>query len=132
MARVTGLGGVFFEAEDPDAMKRWYAEHLGIEPDPQGYVSFLWRSADEPEVVGRTVWAPFEAGTSYFDPSDKGWMLNYRVDDLDGLLERLRAAGVETVGEIEEYEYGRFGWILDPEGNKVELWEPSESPGESE
>lgn len=124
MARVTGLGGVFFKAEDPEGMKAWYSDHLGIESDPGGYVSFLWRPMDEPAKVGRTAWSPFAADTGYFEPSHKQWMLNYRVDDLEGLLDRLRAAGVEVVGEVEEYEYGRFGWIVDPEGNKVELWEP--------
>ncbi len=130
MARVTGLGGVFFKAEDPEAMKAWYRDHLGIEPDPGGYVSFLWRPMDEPDRVARTAWSPFDADTGYFAPSEKPWMLNYRVDDLDALLDQLREAGVEVVGDVEEYEYGRFGWIVDPEGNKVELWEPPEEPAD--
>lgn len=128
MARVTGIGGVFFKAEDPEGMKAWYREHLGIQPDEQGFVSFFWRPMDDPDRAARTVWGPFDADTAYFDPSRKSWMLNYRVDDLEALLAELREVGVEVVGEVEEYEYGKFGWIVDPEGNKVELWEPPDEP----
>lgn len=124
--RITGVGGLFFEAEKPAELQAWYAEHLGIGSDAGGFINFMWRELDDPGRVGRTIWSAFPKDTEYFDPGGKPFMFNYRVDDLEALLERLQAEGVETVGEIEEYEYGKFGWILDPEGTKVELWEPPE------
>lgn len=131
MASVTGIGGVFFKTDDPDATLAWYRDHLGIDPSDHGGWSFRWRLLDDPETAGRTQWAPFPASTDYFAPSDAPFMINYRVDDLDGLLDHLDAAGVERVGEVESYDYGRFAWILDPNGIKVELWEaPAESPPE--
>ncbi len=124
MARVTGIGGVFFKARDRAAMIAWYREHLGMEPSDFGSVAFHWAG----ERNGVTVWAPFEPDTRYFDPSTAPFMINYRVDDLDGLLAKLRAAGVTVDDKIEEYDYGRFGWIMDPEGNRLELWEPTDVP----
>jgi predicted enzyme related to lactoylglutathione lyase len=124
MRRVTGLGGVFFKCNDPATMKAWYRTHLGIESDPHGAM-FAWRDAEDPTKRCYTVWGPFSADTSYFRPSGKPFMFNDRVENLKELLNVLRKEGVEVVGEIEEYEYGKFGRIMDPEGNKIELWEPA-------
>jgi len=128
MASVTGIGGIFFKAEDPDATRAWYRDYLGIELSEYGGWSFQWRDVDAPNNLGRTEWGPFAADTDYFQPSDAAFMINYRVDDLDGLLERLEAAGIERIGAIESYSYGRFAWVLDPDGIKVELWEPAAAP----
>ncbi len=124
MKKVTGIGGVFFKAKEPVKLKSWYRDHLGIIPNPDGYVSFQWRDNDAPDRVGLTVWEVFPADTDYFEPSSKPFMINFRVENLDALLAELRAAGVQVDDRLEEYDYGRFGWILDPEGNRVELWEP--------
>ncbi|HEX6147548.1 MAG TPA: VOC family protein [Acidimicrobiia bacterium] len=121
MARVTGIGGVFFKAEDPKALQEWYVRHLGMAPDEDGYMVIRWGGDDR----GSTVWAPFPADTDYMGPSEKSWMVNYRVDDLDGLLSRLRAEGVAVDEATIEDANGRFGWCWDLEGNKVELWEPA-------
>lgn len=125
--RVTGLGGIFFKSKDPSALKRWYTDRLGIEHDRYGSV-FTWRSSDPPHGEGLTVWSPFTDDTTYFRPSGREFMINYRVEDLEWLLTELRKEGVTVVGEVEVYEYGKFGWILDPEGNKIELWEPVDGP----
>lgn len=125
MKRVTGLGGVFFKCEDPAAVRKWYAERLGIPSDDYG-LNFTWREAEQPERSGLTVLSPFSKGSTYFAPSEKPFMLNFRVENLPELIEQLRAEGVTVVGEIQEETYGKFGWILDPEGNKIELWEPAE------
>ena len=124
MRRVTGLGGIFFKASDPKATQAWYAEHLGVVPDTDGYVSFKWRERDEPERTGYTVWSPFKPDTDYFAPSERPFMVNFRVADLHALLAALRAEGVTVMDAIEESEFGKFGWILDPDGTKIELWEP--------
>ena len=121
--RVIGIGGVFFEADDPAALRAWYAEHLGMEVGPNGW-DFLWRERGEAGRPGRTVWNPFPRESDYFGPGEQQLMVNYIVDDLDALLERLRARGVEQVKPMEEYPYGRFAWVADGEGNRVELWEP--------
>jgi predicted enzyme related to lactoylglutathione lyase len=120
--RVTGIGGVFFKAEDPEKIKRWYEKHLGF-PYSQYGSSFEWRQKDK-DKPGFTAWAPFEMNTKYYDPSKKDFMFNYRVENLEELLKVLKEEGVEVVGEMETFEYGKFGWIMDPEGNKIELWEP--------
>jgi predicted enzyme related to lactoylglutathione lyase len=122
--RATGLGGVFFRARDPKALQAWYEEHLGLEPSPDGTVLLNWRHASEPDRPGTTVWAPFEADTDYFGAGDRQWMLNYRVDDLQAVLDGLRAEGVTVDERVEESEFGKFGWAVDPEGNRFELWEP--------
>lgn len=123
MQRVTGIGGIFFKADDPEKMYQWYETHLGIKRE-NGYVSFPWRGEKDPDEKGATVWSIFNRDTKYLDPSRATFMINYRVDDLDGLLEALRAAGVEIDPKREDQDYGRFAWITDPEGNRIELWEP--------
>jgi predicted enzyme related to lactoylglutathione lyase len=128
MKRVTGIGVIFFKTQDPEKLKAWYQEHLGLEPDSEGEaVVFKWRETEQPEAIGRTVWSPFPADTKYFAPSQSSFMINYRVVDLDRLLDQLRSEGVEVDERIEEYEYGRFAWIMDREGNRIELWEPPEA-----
>ncbi len=124
LKRVTGLGGFFFKCEDPNAIKEWYATHLGIPVDSYGW-TFWWKDKDGNECS--TQWSPFEAKTNYFAPSEKPFMMNYRVHDLEALLKVLKEEGVTIVGEMETYDYGKFGWIVDPEGNKIELWEPIDS-----
>jgi predicted enzyme related to lactoylglutathione lyase len=123
MKRVTGIGGVFFKCKDPEKIKKWYDKHLGIKTGQYGG-GFNWRAYDMPDQKGFTAWSPFSKSSTYFSPSKKDFMFNYRVDNLEKLLETLRNEGVEIVGNVEEYEYGKFGWIMDPEGNKIELWEP--------
>ena len=124
--KVTGIGGIFFKTKDPEKMKSWYAKNLGLVTNEYGSV-FEFRSTDKPEDRGYLVWSPFTEDTKYFDPSKKEFMINYRVENLGELIEELRKDGVEIVGEIEEYEYGKFAHIVDPEGNKIELWEPVDS-----
>ena len=119
--RVTGIGGFFFKSENPDATKEWYKNHLGIPTDAYGW-TFWWKDKDGKDCS--TQWSPFESGTKYFEPSEKQFMMNYRVDNLEALLEVLKEEGVTIVGEMQSFDYGKFGWILDPEGNKIELWEP--------
>ncbi|WP_109301677.1 VOC family protein [Aquimarina sp. AU474] len=119
--RVTGLGGFFFKTKDPKAIKEWYGTHLGLPVDDYG-CTFWWKDAAGNDCS--TQWSPFKEDTSYFDPSNKEFMMNFRVENLVELLDVLKKEGVTVVGEIEEYEYGKFGWIIDPEGNKIELWEP--------
>ncbi len=121
--RVTGLGGIFFKCKDSKATKQWYSDNLGLNTDEYG-TSFEWRTSDNPEIKGYTVWSPFAETSKYFEPSQKDYMINYRVNNLKGLLEELKKKGVTVIEKIEEVEYGKFGWIIDPEGNKVELWEP--------
>jgi predicted enzyme related to lactoylglutathione lyase len=117
--RVNGIGGVFFKARDPKKMRAWYRDHLGIE-SKGGYANFTWREKDNPDRIGRTVWTLFPTNTSYFAAP---MMINYRVANLDRMLAQLRRAGV-AVEKTEDYDYGRFAWITDPEGNRIELWEP--------
>jgi predicted enzyme related to lactoylglutathione lyase len=124
MKRVTGLGGVFFKAEDPAKLYAWYERHLGIVREPTGAVTFTWRDGETNGRPGTTVWAIFPKDTRYFDPSRARFMLNYRVDNLDALLAVLAEEGVPIDPNREEYDYGKFAWITDPEGNRIELWEP--------
>jgi predicted enzyme related to lactoylglutathione lyase len=126
MKRITGIGGIFFKAADPEGLKKWYQQHLGVPSDSTGGVTFRWRDEEQPDKIGITVWAPFPADTQYFEPSTAPFMINYRVTDLEGLLAQLREEGVWVDERIETYEYGRFAWIADPEGNRIELWEPIE------
>lgn len=126
LKRVTGIGGVFFKCEDPDRMKEWYAEHLGLKTDQYGTL-FESRNTDKPEEKTYLQWSPFSAKTKYFEPSQKEFMINYRVENLERLLEELKKEGVQIVGEMQVFEYGKFAHIMDPEGNKIELWEPVDS-----
>jgi predicted enzyme related to lactoylglutathione lyase len=119
--RVTGIGGLFFKSKDPKATKDWYKKHLGFNTDDYG-CTFWWK--DKKGKDCSTQWSPFKADTHYFEPSPKAFMFNYRVSDLEGLLKILKSEDVTIVGEMETYEYGKFAWILDNEGNKIELWEP--------
>jgi len=123
MKRVTGIGGLFFKSKNPEETKAWYRKHLGIESGKYGG-TFEWRHAEAKEKKGFTAWGPFKEDTDYFKPSPKEFMINYRVSDLEKLIEVLKEEGVEVVGEIERYDYGKFGWIMDPDGQKIELWEP--------
>ena len=120
--KVTGIGGIFFRARDPARMSAWYRNHLGI-CAKDGHADFLWREQERPDELGRTVWAIFPADTEYFGPSRPTFMINYRVSNLDRMLAQLRQSGV-AVEKVEDYDYGRFAWITDPEGNRIELWEP--------
>lgn len=121
MAKVTGIGGIFFRARDPRLLTDWYVEHLGLPVDDEGFVVLRWGD----DVRGSTVWAPFPADTDAFEwPAQRQWMVNYRVDDLDGVLDQLRTNGVETSDETFEDPNGRFGHCWDPEGNRIQLWQP--------
>jgi predicted enzyme related to lactoylglutathione lyase len=120
--RVTSIGGIFFKCQNPDLIKEWYSKHLGINTDQYG-TSFEWRKSDAPEEKGYTAWSPMKFETKYFDPSPKEFMINYRVENLAELVEILKSEGVNVVDEIETFDYGSFVHVMDPEGNKIELWE---------
>jgi catechol 2,3-dioxygenase-like lactoylglutathione lyase family enzyme len=124
MQRVTGIGGVFLKARDPEALRAWYRDHLGFEVQDWGGVTFHWHSPEKPALDGATVWSVFPESSEYFAPSAAPFMINYRVQDLHAVLAALRDEGCAVDEKVEESEFGRFGWVLDPEGNKVELWEP--------
>ena len=124
MARVTGVGGVFLKAQKPDQLAAWYQSQLGMKLTPYGGVEFEWREKDSPESLGKTVWSLFPSDSEYFGCGPQQAMVNYRVDDLEGLLRKLEDAGVEIDLRQESGEFGRFAWIVDPEGNRIELWEP--------
>lgn len=132
MKRVQGIGGLFFKAQDPDKLQAWYDQHLGIgrlphspwgEDDPASLLE--WRDKDDPNRTCFTVFGLFPADTDYFEPGDKPYMFNFRVDDLDAVLAQLREEGVQLHGEIRTLSFGRFARIIDPEGNPIELWEPA-------
>ena len=128
--RITGIGGVFFRAKDPARLMAWYQKHLGVKPESKGSNNsvFQWRERDDETKVAHTVWAIFPHDKKYFDPSRSAFMINYRVQDPDRLLEQLKSEGVTVDEKREEYDYGKFGWITDPEGNRIELWEPKGPP----
>ena len=121
MARALGIGGVFFKSDDRRKLAAWYEKWLSLPLSDNHSGTFKANMMPE---AGFTVWGPFEQSTSYFDPSTKEFMINLVVDDLDGALAQVREGGATVVGDIEEYDYGRFGWFVDPEQNKIELWEP--------
>lgn len=123
MAKVLGVGGIFFKSEDPKKLGEWYQRWLGIPVEHPYGATF---KADAVPSGGFTVWCPFAADTTYFDPAERPYMFNLMVDDLDGVLARAEEGGGKRAGEIEESEFGRFGWFIDPDGNKVELWQPPE------
>jgi catechol 2,3-dioxygenase-like lactoylglutathione lyase family enzyme len=148
MKRVSGIGGIFFKSDDPKKLYEWYETHLGIQCSPDGSgAMFEWREIDDdaggkkpaaangdpatggtpekaPANTGMTIWSIFPRSSKYFDPSRSSFMINYRVDDLDALLAALKEEGVEIDPHREDFDYGRFAWIMDPEGNRIELWEP--------
>ena len=122
MKRVTGIGGIFFKAKDPRALGAWYRDHLGLDVTEWNGAIFNWGGdGSEP---GMTIWSPFAADTTYMAPSTSSFMINFRVADLDALIAALKAEGCDVVDKTESSEQGKFGWVIDPEGNKVELWEP--------
>lgn len=124
MQRVTGPGGFFIKAKDPKALCAWYEKHLGIPFNGTTYAGFKWINENNPDLPGSTTFCFFDNDTKYFDPSTKQCMVNFRVKDLHALLKALKEEGVTVEEKTEEFEYGKFGWIMDPEGNKIELWEP--------
>jgi predicted enzyme related to lactoylglutathione lyase len=123
MKKVTGIGGVFFKCKDPKKMTEWYQKHLGLETNPYG-ATFEWYETPESKTKAQTQWTPFAETTKYFAPSSKDFMINYRVENLESLVEELKNEGVTILDSIAVYDYGKFVHILDAEGNKVELWEP--------
>lgn len=124
MRRVTGIGGIFFKAADAAALRAWYARHLGIDVQAWGGAAFSWADATGAPAGGTTVWSVSGTDSDYFAPSSAPFMINYRVEDLAALLEALRDEGCEVVDKTDESEFGKFGWVIDPEGNKIELWQP--------
>lgn len=123
MKKVTGIGGIFFKCKDPKKMTEWYQKHLGLDTNPYG-ATFEWYEGADSTKKAQTQWSPFAENTKYFEPSAKDFMINYRVENLEALVEELKKEGVTIVDKIETYDYGKFVHILDAEGNKVELWEP--------
>jgi catechol 2,3-dioxygenase-like lactoylglutathione lyase family enzyme len=124
MKRVTGIGGVFFKAKNALELREWYRVHLGIDVQPWGGASFDWQGPDNETGVGTTAWAMFEHIAPSFAPSTANFMINYRVEDLHALLKALRAEGCNVDDKVDESEAGKFGWVMDPEGNRIELWQP--------
>ncbi|MEQ9425822.1 MAG: hypothetical protein RJQ09_15460 [Cyclobacteriaceae bacterium] len=124
--RVTGIGGVFFKAKDPKGLQTWYGKQLGIPNLSQYGGIFEWRSKPQTDAYAHTVWGVFDSKTDYFNPGKNDMIINYRVENLEDLMATLKSEGVEQVGKIDRYDYGNFGWILDPDGNKIELWEPND------
>ncbi len=125
MKKVTGIGGIFFKCKDPKTMNEWYKTHLGFDTSPYG-TTFEWYEGADSTKKGQTQWAPFPETTKYFEPSTKDFMINYRVENIEALVEQLKNEGVTIVDKIEPSEYGKFVHIIDVEGNKVELWEPND------
>jgi predicted enzyme related to lactoylglutathione lyase len=125
MKKVTGIGGIFFKCNDPNKMKEWYKTHLGLDTNEYG-ATFEWKEASDSTKNGSIQWSPFPETTKYFEPSAKDFMINYRVADLEALVEELKKEGVTIVDEIEDYDYGKFVHIIDMEGNKIQLWEPKD------
>ena len=125
MKKVTGIGGIFFKCKDPNKMKEWYKTHLGLDTTDYG-ATFEWREDADPTKKGSTTWSPFTEKTKYFEPSTKDFMINYRVEDIESLVDELKKDGVTVVDTIEAYDYGKFVHILDMEGNKIQLWEPKD------
>lgn len=121
--KVTGIGGIFFFSDNPEKTKEWYAENLGLEVNQWGS-SFEFRNAHRPEEINYLQWSPFEKGSEYFAPSKKEFMINYRVQNIEGLVDKLKNNGVTIVDNIETFDYGKFVHIMDAEGKKIELWEP--------
>jgi predicted enzyme related to lactoylglutathione lyase len=125
MKKVTGIGGIFFKCKDPEKVREWYQKHLGLNTNEYG-ATFVWYQDSEVSKKATTQWSPFDEKTKYFEPSTKDFMINYRVENLVELVEQLKKEGVTIFDEIETFDFGKFVHIIDPEGNKVELWEPSD------
>lgn len=126
MKKVTGIGGIFFKCKDPEKMKQWYKENLGLHTNEYGAV-FEWHQGADNTKKGFTTWSPFKETTKYFEPSPCGFMINYRVENIEELVAELQQNGVTVLDAIETYDYGKFVHILDAEGNKIELWEPNDT-----
>ncbi|MEO8541444.1 MAG: VOC family protein [bacterium] len=124
MKRVTGIGGIFFKAKDPPALQAWYQRHLGIDVQDWGGTSFSWADSDGKPTSGSTAWSIHPQDAEEFAPSTSAFMVNYRVEDLHALITALKQEGCNVLEKLDESEYGKFGWVIDPEGNKVELWQP--------
>jgi predicted enzyme related to lactoylglutathione lyase len=124
--KVTGIGGIFFFTDDPESIKAWYGENLGLAISEYGS-SFEFRNANRPEEINYLQWSPFKRGSEYFAPSEKEFMINYRVNNIEGLVRKLKAGGATVLDSITSYSYGKFVHVMDPEGNKLELWEPVDS-----
>lgn len=124
--KVLGIGGIFFYTDDPKATRAWYSQHLGLEINDWGSASFESRDLQKPDQINSLQWNPFKTGNSYFAPSKKDFMINYRVQNIEGLVRNLQASGVTIVDTLATYDYGKFIHIMDAEGNKIELWEPGE------
>ncbi len=122
MKKVTGIGGIFFKCDDPTKMNEWYNQNLGLDAGPYG-ASFEWLQVADPTQKATTQWSTFKKDTQYFQPSEKDFMINYRVENMEELVAELKANGVTVLDEIEGSEYGKFVHIMDPEGNKIQLWE---------
>jgi predicted enzyme related to lactoylglutathione lyase len=125
MKKVTGIGGIFFKCKDAKKISEWYKTHLGMDANQYG-ANFEWREAEDPTKTGSTQWSPFDEKTKYFEPSTKDFMINYRVENLEALVAQLQSEGVTVLDKIETYDYGKFVHIMDVEGNKVQLWEPTD------
>jgi predicted enzyme related to lactoylglutathione lyase len=126
MQRVTGIGGIFFKANDPGALRAWYQKHLGLDVQDWGGAAFRWADKTGQPIPGTTIWNVAGNESDYFAPSKSSFMINYRVADLKSLLEALRAEGCNVLDKTDDSDYGKFGWVIDPEGNKIELWQPPE------
>ncbi|NNL92650.1 MAG: VOC family protein [Saprospiraceae bacterium] len=126
MPKVTGIGGIFFFSDDPSATRNWYEKNLGLELNEWGS-SFEFRNANNPDEINYLQWSPFKNGSKYFEPSEKDFMINYRVQNIEGLVDKLIANNVNVVDTISTYDYGKFVHIMDDDGNKIELWEPIDS-----
>ena len=124
MRRVTGIGGIFMTTKDPQALRAWYQRHLGIDVQDWGGAAFDWADSEGNPTKGTTAWSIGPADGKHFAPSKAAFMVNYRVEDLAALLAALREEGCDVLGKTDDSEYGTFGWVMDPEGNKVELWQP--------
>ncbi len=124
MRRVTGIGGIFFQANDPPVLQAWYKRHLGIDVQAWGGTGFTWTDSDGKPYAGTTIWSIGSAKSTPFAPGNASFMINYRVENLHELVRVLREEGCNVLDKVDESEYGKFAWVIDPEGNKVELWEP--------
>lgn len=123
MGKVTGIGGIFFKCSNPETLRTWYQQHLGISSENWGSI-FFWKNDPFPKEEAYTLWSPFKSDSTYFEPSNASFMINFRVENLDELMQDLAKENILCVGEPQSSEFGKFAWIMDPEGNKIELWEP--------